>query len=390
MISIFSHYRYLLGSALLSAALAVAFTATSPFPLDDHHLYQAFVVALASGSLDLSIAGFHGSDIFAVPIHWITASPISQIYLQILAGILIPLLGYAAGLRLFFSRKEAFLFACILGLMPFIIFPGLRGWTGSAYFCLMLSSIALVKKVPIASGVLFALAILTKPFAVVLAPLLWLLLPDVRSKKIQWFVLPGLIVLAYLILQYIQAGQIMIGAHPDLSVGTAMQGPKRIIMNIAHGMQILFSVHNYYYPDPALTGPGNMMHTSPVLTFLGLFAILSKDFWSVKWRRALLLGFIIGMGLNALLDHMDHYYMDAGILVLIIASIPVLARMPLWIPIALATLHFQWLYFWLEFVTNFNLSFPFFAPLVLVDLFFIGFCLAQRKKIYGTLRELLT
>jgi hypothetical protein len=245
-------------------------------------------------------------------------------------------------------------------------------------------------------GIPFALAILSKPFAIVLLPLLIVLLKDQQEPSVLAYLNPKnwirlkndagdpretlpllatlFIVALYFLIQIAQAGHLIIGAHPDMSVGGALQDPTRFVLNLAHSLQILFSVHNYYFPDPALTGAGNLMHTSPVLIFLGLFGLLApRDFWKDRHLhipRALLLGAVLGIVMNALLDHMDHFYMEASILLLILGSLPVLLRYRLWMFIALATLHFQWFYFYLQFKDGFGLGFSFFLVPAVVDVCF--------------------
>ena len=375
---------------VLMAGFAVTFLHSAVFPMDDHFNYQAFIQALASGNLDLTISGFHGSDFLAVPLYWVFPSPILQIYFQIAAAILLPLCAYAAAWVLYKTTSERVVFVCVLSMMPFLYFVALRGWTGPAYWDLLLLSIAAAPVWPYIGAVLLALAILTKPFAIALLPLFFVLLPKQWSKKqkrIPVYITVGLCVL-YMAVQYMQAGQIIIGSHSELNQFSVWQRPKRIFLNLAHSLQILFSVHNYYYPDPSLTGPGNMMHTTPILVFLGLFA-LTTGVWEKVKQRALGLGFGLGIGLNALLDHMDHFYMQAGILCLIIASIPLLMKHRFWIPLVLATLHFQWFYFYLEYKDPFSLNMYFFLVPAIVDVLFLFSVVKNRKTVYAGLRNIL-
>jgi hypothetical protein len=280
-----------------------------------------------------------------------------------------------------FNFKEFYglTLATIIAMMPFISFVSMRGWTGPAYWGLMLLTIYLAtKKTPFA-GIPWALAMLTKPFAIILAPLLFVVAPQKGTawKKYGWAMLGIGIVAAYFLLQLFQAGRIFVGTHTDLTATSTIQGPVRILLNLAHSLQILFSVHNYYFPDPSLTGPGNMMHVTPILIFLGLFGLLGmRELYPQKWMAtALLGGAIFGILMNALLDHMDHFYMEASVLLLILASLPILKRFPVWIPIALATLHFQWFYFYLQYRPGFHLGLWFFTIPVLVDICFAGSCL---------------
>jgi|GEM_PF-360470 len=403
---------------LMGAAALTVLRAGTPLPLDDFNLYQSFVEMLARGRIDLTIAGFHGSDFFAVPWYLISGSPIAQIQTLFLWIILLPLLAYFAGRSVCHSGSvrhgrdnvAALLFACIIAMMPFISYVAWRGWTGPAYWGLMLLSIALARRMPLLAGIALAFAILTKPFAIVLLPLLFVLAPQRLSSKAATVLRPyagrrmpsmlsavrpywGIIAtiaipFLYALAQYAMAGRVFVGAH-DTALSSLWIGVERLALNLAHGAQILFSVHNYYFPDPALTGPGNLLHTSPVLMFLGVFALLlpSLYFEDRKVYGALLLGAVIGLVLPAFMDHMDHFYMEAGVLLLILAALPTLRRHPLWVPIVLATLHFQWLYFYLQFREPFALTHLFFLMPAVVDTLFLVWCCSWIPLWFNRLRQ---
>ncbi|NOS67614.1 MAG: hypothetical protein HOO67_04600 [Candidatus Peribacteraceae bacterium] len=374
---------------LLTLATGAVFFLATPSPQDDFVHYQKFIETLAGLRLDLSIPGFHGSDIFGFIVYVFTRSPIAEIYGLIIAALFLPLLGFLAGRSLFRNTWHGIALATIVTMMPFVSFVCLRGWTGPGYWFWMLLTIFLAAERSKWTGIPWALAILTKPFAIIFLPLIYVIYqPPSRNSKPAtrnfWWVLltAAAMIILYMIIQYTQAGRIIVGAHSDVTAGGILQSPKRIIMNLAHSLQMLFSVHNYYFPNPALTGPGNLMHTSPVLIFLGLFGLLApKNYWpNLRLPLALLGGAALGIAMNALLDHMDHFYMEASILLLIIAALPVLKKHPLWIPIALATLHFQWLYFYLQFRTGFGLGYWFFLiPLVVDICVSVWFLLKSRR-----------
>ncbi len=375
---------------LMSVTAFSLFFAT-PFPQDDHFYYQQFIEALARGRLDLSIPGFHGSDVVAVPWFILSHSSIAQIDVLRMWVVVLPLLAYVAGARLFRSSLDGVLFASVITLMPFVSFVALRGWTGPAYWGLMLLTIAAAAGGSLWMGLPFGLAVLTKPFAIALVPLLWVLLRRRRRLCTCVWVFSGALALcaAYVAVQYFQAGRIFVGAHADVSSLSVFHGGKRFFLNIAHALQILFSVHNYYFPDPAKTGPGNMLHTSPVLMFLGLYTLgqVRGSFRDVRLPFALGLGAAVGFGLNALLDHMDHFYMEAGILLLILASLPLLRAQVFWMSLTLATLHFQWWYFFLQFQKTFALDWRFFLVPVFVDGCFLLWCAVQWRSILASIRR---
>ncbi|MCF7845146.1 MAG: hypothetical protein K9M03_04960 [Kiritimatiellales bacterium] len=90
-----------------------------------------------------------------------------------------------------------------------------------------------------------------------------------------------------------------------------------------------------------------------------------------KLYFALLIGAAIGLGMNAIVATMNEYYMQAGMLLIIIAALPVLKKYQLWIPLVLATLHFQWFYFYLAFSERLQLTPLFIAAPVVVDILFL-------------------
>ena len=365
--------------SLLMAAIALGLWTAKPSPQDDFSLYQSFIVSLAHGKVDLSIPGFHGTDIFGLIVYLVTRSSIAQIYGLMIAAVFLPLWGFLAGRALFKDEWHGIALATIVAMMPFVSFVCLRGWTGPGYWTWMLLTIWAAARQSKWTGVFWALAILSKPFAIILLPLIIVLHAN-RKKNSPFSILhspllPPIVtafclVSLYLLLQFFEAGRLFIGAHTDMAVGSVIQSPVRILLNLGHALQILFSVHNYYFPNPGLTGPGNMMHTTPVLIFLGLFGLLSpRQYWEdLQMPAALMIGAVLGIGMNTLLDHMDHFYMEASVLLLILAALPVLKKHPLWIPLVIATLHFQWFYFWLQYQTGFHLTWAFWAVPLTVDL----------------------
>lgn len=375
----------------LVSVMAFSLFSATPFPQDDHFYYQQFVEALARGRLDLSIPGFHGSDVFAVPWYMLSHSPIAQIDMLRVWALSLPLIAYLAGARLFRSSVGGVLLASIIAMMPFVSFVALRGWTGPAYWGLMFLAIAAAASGSFWVIVPFGLAMLTKPFVIALTPLLWVLLRRQRRSRACAVMFCSVFVLcvAYVVIQYFQAGRIFVGTHSDVGILSVFHLGKRFFLNIAHALQMLFSVHNYYFPDPSKTGPGNLLHTSPVLMFLGLYALFSSRsvFTDRRLPPALLLGAVAGFVMNVLLDHMDHFYMEAGVLLLIFASIPLLSRERVWVPLTLATLHFQWFYFFLQYREVFALSWQFFLPPLFIDGCFLLWCVVHVREILASVRH---
>ncbi len=384
---------------LLVGAVAFSMLSAQIAPRDDHFLYQAFIEKLAHGTLDLAIPGFHGMNILTVPWYWIRRSPLAQIEFQMLSGMLLPLFAFLAARGLFRSTWHGVVFATIIALMPFLSFSSLRGWMVAAYNVLFFLTIVLAAQRSRFTWIPFGFSVISLPFALALLPLLAVLTPpssplrQAQGDRVAVFwryrqLFLGLAIPAvYVALQLLQTGRVGIGVHTEYTALGVWAGPERIFLNLAHTLQMLFSVHNYYFPDPALTAPGNLMHTTPVLIFLGLFALLAgREFIrEQKLCIALLLGAIIGIGLNVVIDHMDHFYMETGIFFLILAALPILQRYPLWIPLALATLHFQWFYFFLQFQKPFGLTWAFFAVPALIDASFAFWCLVHPRQVQATL-----
>jgi hypothetical protein len=365
---------------LMTLGILLSFLGSAPSPDRDFYFYQSFIEALASGKLDLAIPGFHGSNISAVIWYWITASPITAIEFQMLYALLIPMCAYLTGSAMFHSKWSGVMFAGIMTMMPFVSMISLIGYTSAGLMVLMLLTIYGTYKKSWWTPIIFGLAVATKPFALCLLPLMWIKRPQgsiVRQYKM--IALGLLIPVLYVIIQYLQAGQITVGVHPELNETTVWQSPIKILLNLAYALQILFSVHNYHYPNPGGTGHENLFHTTPVVVFLALFAFISgKEY--IKDRKlywALLTGIAIGFGLNAIVATMNEYYMQAGMVLLILAAIPLLKKHQLWIPIVLATLHFQWFYFYLAFSDRLSLTWLFFAVPVVVDCIYLGALVAS-------------
>ncbi|MDO8648459.1 MAG: hypothetical protein Q7R81_01620 [Candidatus Peregrinibacteria bacterium] len=375
---------------LFVGATALSMWMATPNPTDDHFFYQKFIETLAGGKLDLSIPGFHGMNILTVPWYLITRSPLAQIEFQMLAGILLPLFAFLAARSLYKSDAEGLLFAAVIAMMPFLSFSALRGWMVALYNALFFITIWASAKQWKWWWIPWGFSVISLPFSVALLPLLAVLAPPSKKGMLHRyrFILLGLAIpVVYVVMQFLQIGHINVGVHTEMDHSNVWQGPSRMFLNAAHALQILFSVHNYYFPNPGRTGDGNMLQTTPVLIFLGLFALLSpKEFFKKRaLPLALLLGAIIGIGLNVALDHMDHFYMETGIFFVILAALPVLRKYPLWLPLVLATLHFQWFYFSLQHGAFFQLDWWFFAVPAVVDAVFVLWCLANWKAVWGRL-----
>ncbi len=359
---------------LLTLLLGMVFLRTQISPQDDHFHYQKFIETLASGRLDLSIPGFQGASFLALPLYLLTHSPLTNIYVQLLCALLLPLAGYAAAQALLKDRFQAVLFSYVIALSPYLTFIAFRGFTFPSFTLLILLTLWLRARGSAWAFLPWAFSVITKPFSIALFPLFLLWHPSrtndanrhaqgwwvrfafwKRSSRVSWwskgwvqilFALP--IPVLYVALQYAQVGHVIVGSHANLDQSNVFLW-WRMPLNAAHGLQMMFSVHNYYFPDPGKTGPGNIMHTSPLLVAFGVFALLyPRENWKdICLARAIALTALIAFSLAAALDHMDHFYMETSVLLLTLASLPFVARHRLLLPLVLALFHLSFFYIWL-------------------------------------------
>ncbi|MFH0770854.1 MAG: hypothetical protein V1926_05795 [Candidatus Peregrinibacteria bacterium] len=352
--------RSLLSSPLfhistLTCVLGAVFLKTTIVPMDDNALYQRFIETLARGTVDLSIPGFHGASFLALPFFLATGSALSNIYTQIICSLLLPAIAYGAARALLFDKFQSVLFAYAVTCMPFVLFLSFRGFTFSSYFLLVLLTLALRSRGSRWAWLPLGLSVITKPFSIALLPFFLLWKPigrdqsGVRNGWVQMFL--GLFIpVVYVIAEELQIGHIIVGAHPDITQNNVFP-LWRLPLNAAHGVQMLFSIHNFYFVDPAKTSMSNALLSSPVLMALGMLSLLYPQmFWKDR-RLALALGLSAALAflLACALDHMDQLYLGTTVLLLAIASLPVIARFSLLLPIVLATLHFQFFYTYLAY-----------------------------------------
>ncbi|MFA6039792.1 MAG: hypothetical protein WCV62_02265 [Candidatus Peribacteraceae bacterium] len=384
---------------LLTAAVGIVLLRTHIHPQDDHFHYQRFIETLAQGRLDLSIPGFQGASFLALPLYLATRSPLANIHFQMLCALLLPAAGYAAALSLLRDRFQAVLFAYAIVLSPFLFFIAFRGFTFPSFTFLVLLTLWLRGRGSRFAFLPWSFSLITKPFSVALFPLFLLWKPGGeqslwRRGWVQLLLALPLPVL-YVAIQYFQVGHIIVGSHSNIDQTNVFLW-WRVPLNAAHGLQMLFSVHNYYFPDPAHTGHGNLMHSSPLLMVFGVLSfIIPGGTWKdVRLARVLALCFVLAFGLAASLDHMDHFYMETSVLLLALASIPFLARRLLLLPVVLALFHFPFFYLYLWgkgfYFTDFS---PFLIPItvdVLALLSWAVLVMPRSRRAWGTaLREVL-
>lgn len=337
---------------LITAVIAAVFSRTSIIPQDDNAHYQRFIETLAEGHLDLSIPGFHGASFLALPLYLITGSALTNIWFQLTYALAIPAMGYWASRPILRDRTEAILFAYVLTLMPFLFFVAFRGFTFPSYTLFLFLTIGLRVRESRWAFLPLSIAILIKPFAIALLPLFILWNPGMKRKGLSrgWkqFLLAMILPALYVITEYLQIGRIIVGAHTNIdqhNVFLWMREP----LNALHGIQMLFSVHNFYFPDAAKTGLGNLTHSSPVLMMLGCLSFLyPAGLWKdERLGRTFGLCALCAFILPSMLDHMDHFYMETAVILLALGGIPVMMKYRLLMPLVLVTFQFQFFYLFL-------------------------------------------
>ncbi len=363
----------LLHLLLITGVIGLIFSRTNILPQDDNGHYQQFIETLAAGTLDLSIPGFHGASILAVPLYLITHSPLTNVWFQMFCAILIPAAGYWASRGILRDRMESIFFAYALALMPFLFFPAFRGFTFASFTLFLLLTLGLRTRGSAWAFLPWSISLLIKPFSIALLPLFFLWDSKGKKKRFlsrgQWqFLLAMLLPALYITAEYLQIGRIIVGAHADIDQTNVFLW-QRLPLNALHGIQMLFSVHNFYFPDAAKTGFGNLTHSSPVLMLLGCFSFLyPKGLWKdERLARVLGLSCLLAFIIAAALDHMDHFYMETAVILLTLAGIPMIMKYRLLIPLVLITFQFQFFYLYLMWMDVYFPDFSLFLIPIVVD-----------------------
>ena len=322
--------------AIMTIVIGMVFLYSTPVPKADYIYYQSFIEALARGHIDMSIIGFHGSDFLALPWYLVTRSSFALIGFQKFCALCLPTLSYLVGKK-WFGTRGGILFCCMFLFPPFMPFLAYQGWTYPSYFCLIFLGFLFDRGwgwLPL------SIAIVTKPFAVIFLPFL----------KRWWLAL--LIPIAYVCFEYVQVGQIQVGVHQGTTASNAFP-LDRLTDNLIFGFQTILSVHRSKLN--ASVGIDDMIHTSPLVVFLGLRGLIETGYLPTRLRLLLGSSFVMGLALNFLLADIDTNYLDTPLLCLILASIPVMLQSTRWIPLVGLTMFFPWWYFLLGYYHSFAL-----------------------------------
>ncbi len=343
--------KAIIGIAMLS--MAIFFLIGRAALIDDGFQYEGFTEALAHGHLAFqSFYGFQGFSFFAVPIYWLTHSPISIIIASAIFSLLSIPLAYVVGKHFGSGPLGVVIFL----LTPYPYVTMMRGFQEAAllFFILLILYGALEKKSW--TGIAWGIGGIVKPFALVLMPLF---LRRGMKKLEMWCLVLGVCLIgAYGVANYIQTGHFV-----TLAATGAYQGAFDPAHVPALGKSFAFDWKTWARVPANLLIATRKIMVSPLLIVLGVLAGLRKRFMLAVVLNILLVG--------AITYAFPKYLLPATTL-LSFSAIPILVRHP-------------WLV-WLMFLDSISVFVPiyeffghnFWSPVV----FYIPFALALTLYVY--------
>jgi hypothetical protein len=317
--------------------LAANFKLSSP-PMGDAIAYQVFIEDIFKGKLNFSLGGFQGSSLPAILLHKIFPSAHSFSLTQLFFAILLIPLIYIVTKRLFNSNFFGVVTALFVAMNPEIIFSGFFGYPQAVFHFLTLLTLLLVLSKNKYSFIFLGWSLISKPFSAALFPFF------LYKKQLRQY-LGGLIIGGfYLFIQYLFLGRIMIGVHPEIQVASVIR-PARFLYNLASAPPLLFSIHNYLVFSE-ITTIGDRFQTSPFLVIFSIFSAiyLSRMYKSKKVFKTLVWFALLSFLLPASLSYLDTNYLQTFIFAVILLSLPFFKKYPIFLPITVATLSYQYLF----------------------------------------------
>ena len=328
------------------AGLALYFFLATPMMQDDGFHYQGFAEALAHGTLDFkSYYGFQGLSFFAVPIVWLTGSPISIIYASMIFSLLSMPLAYLIGRDWFSSRRAGWLAMALILLMPYPHVTLLRGFQEAAllFFILLIIYGSIHRKnwTPIA----WAIGGIVKPFALVLLPLFfdhfW------NRRRVAWLIAGLLIGGAYLGANFYQTGHFVNNAAINsYETGTYETGnPPSLKESFPIEIKGFLRV-----------GANLLIHTrkilaSPLLMIIGALSVFLNR--SLKLRKEIIISVILNILLVGSLSFSFAKYLLPMTVLLSLTAIPALLRGRFLLGLVLADALLVFIPIWNYFGKNF-------------------------------------
>src|SRR3989344_1423867 len=114
-------------------AMLVYFLLATPALNDDGFHYEGFAESAAKGEIDFkNFYGFQGLSFLAVPIVWLTHSPISVIITSIILSLLSLPLAYLIGKEYHQDNQAGLFFMAVILLMPYPYTTMMRGFQEAA------------------------------------------------------------------------------------------------------------------------------------------------------------------------------------------------------------------------------------------------------------------
>jgi hypothetical protein len=299
-----------------------------PHLLDDGFQYEGFAEALARGNLDFSsYYGFQGLSILAVPIYWLTSSPISIIITSMILSLLSIPLAYGIG-------KIPGVIIFLLTSYPFMTMLG--GFQESALLFFILLVIYGAKQEKVWSGLAWGFGSIVKPFTLSLVPLFL----KNNKKIIVFFVIGILIGVAYGAVNYMQTGHFVTLAASGTYEGVF--DPSNI-----PPLEKSFTLDwkSWARVVANLFVPSRKIMLAPALIVIGAWSLWStrKEQWSKRVMTSIALNILM---VGPITYAFPKYLLPAAVL-FAISAIPLLAKRPiLWIVVFVDSA--------LVFVANYN------------------------------------
>lgn len=184
------------------------FLLANPTLNDDGFHYEGFAESAARGEIDFkNFYGFQGLSFLAVPVVWLTHSPISVIITSVILSLFSLPLAYSVGKAYHQSQRAGLFFMAIILLMPYAYTTMMRGFQEAALLFMVLLIIYGSLKKAVWTPLAWAMGGIVKPFAITLFPL-WVK-DFFNKKKMIWVAMGALLGLAYLGTSYLQTGHLI-------------------------------------------------------------------------------------------------------------------------------------------------------------------------------------
>ncbi|MEK7583079.1 MAG: hypothetical protein AAB483_01580 [Patescibacteria group bacterium] len=303
--------------ATLILCAVVAFMAfflllAQPVMMDDGFQYEGFTESLARGKLDFaSFYGFQGLSFFAVPIYWLTNSPISIIITSMIFCILSIPLAYGIG-----KWPAVILFL----LTPYPYMTMMRGFQEAALMFFVLLVIYAAKRKKPWAGLAWGAGAIVKPFALVLAPLF--LRRSMKKFEIWCLVLGACVGIAYMVLNYAQTGHVVTLAATGAYAGVFDPG----------NVPALEKSFTLDWRTWARVGANLFVSSRKIMTAPALIIIGAWSLWQTRretWSRRVIAALLLNILMVGPITYAFPKYLLPMAVLFGLAATPILRKRPL-------------------------------------------------------------